>query len=248
MVASEICPIPGFSEPVSSLTHILGASVFAVLACFLLWRGRGNGVRVTFLGIYAFSCVFLLSLSGVYHLLTPGGDGRAVLKRLDHGAIFILIAGTFTPVHGILFRGRARSVPLLLIWSAAATGIILKIVFFDEFPEWLGLSLYLGLGWAGVASGVVLWHRFGPAFVQPLVWGAAAYTVGAVLEFLRWPVLLPGIVGSHELFHGAVLVGVGFHWRFVSQFAPGGMLWEEGLPAEPIGEARCVLTRQSSGS
>jgi channel protein (hemolysin III family) len=202
---------------------------------------------MTFLGIYAFSCVLLLSLSGVYHLLTPGGEGRAVLQRLDHGAIFVLIAGTFTPVHGILFRGRTRSVPLVLIWSAAATGIVLKSVFFGDFPEWLGLSLYLGLGWVGVASGIVLWCRFGPAFVRSLVWGAVAYTGGAMLEFLRWPVLFAGVVGPHELFHAAVLTGVGFHWRFVSQFAPGGMLRDERVAAEPIQGGRSVLKRHSVG-
>lgn len=231
---SDIYPVPGFSEPVSSLTHLLGAIVFAVLAFFLIRRGRGDGGRMMFLGVYAFTCVLLLSMSGVYHLLTPGGAGRAVLKRLDHGAIFTLIAGTFTPVHGILFRGRARWAPLLLIWSAAVAGVTLKMVFFGGFPEWLSLSLYLVLGWAGVISGVVLWHRFGPAFVQPLVWGAVAYTVGAVLDFLRWPVLLPGVVGPHELFHGAVLTGVGFHWRFVSQFAPGRMPLGRSVDVEPI--------------
>lgn len=231
---ADIYPVPGFSEPVSSLTHLLGASVFAVLTFFLIRRGRGNWVRMAFLGVYAFTCVLVLSLSGVYHLLALGGAGRAVLKRLDHGAIFALIAGTFTPVHGILFRGWARWAPLLLIWSAAVTGITLKMVFLGGFPEWLSLSLYLGLGWVGVVSGVVLWHRFGSAFVQPLVWGAVAYTVGAVLDFLRWPVLLPGVVGPHELFHGAVLTGVGFHWRFVSQFAPGRKHLGGSADAEPI--------------
>jgi channel protein (hemolysin III family) len=111
----------------------------------------------------------------------------------------------------------------LLIWSAAAIGITLKMVFFSDLPEWIGLSLYLGLGWIGVASAVALWRRFGPAFIQPLFWGALIYTLGAVLDFLRWPVLFPGFVGPHELFHGAVLTGIGFHWRFVSQFAPGGI-------------------------
>lgn len=235
MVTSEIRPIPGFSEPVSSLSHLLGATVFAALACCLLWRSRGHGVRMTFLGVFALACVLLLSLSGVYHLLTPGGEARAVLKRLDHAAIFVLIAGTFTPVHGILFRGPARWLPLLFIWSAAAGGITLKTVFFGQFPEWLGLSLYLGLGWVGVVSGVALWRRFGPAFVQPLVWGAVAYTVGAVLEFVRWPVLLPGVLGPHEVFHGAVLAGLGFHWKFVYRLAPGrNASWRERRPDAPV--------------
>jgi channel protein (hemolysin III family) len=212
-------PIPGFTQPVSSLTHLLGAAVFAVLAVPLLRRARGHGGRVAALGVFAFACVFLLAISGVYHLLALGSAGRAVVERLDHGAIFVLIAGSFTPVHGILFRGLGRWGPLLLVWAAAVTGITLKTIFFTGFPEWLGLTLYLGLGWLGAATMLVLWRRYGPGFVRPLVWGGLAYTAGAVLEFLRWPVLVPGVVGPHDLFHLAVLAGIGCHWRFMARLA-----------------------------
>jgi channel protein (hemolysin III family) len=172
------------------------------------------------LGVFAFSCIFLFTMSGVYHLLGQG-DRRAVLQRLDHAAIFVLIAGTFTPAHSILFRGVGRWVPLLLIWSAAATGITLKTIFFTDVPEWLGLTLYLTLGWLGAASGVAIWLRHGTQFLGPLTWGAIAYTAGGALEFFRWPVLIPGVVGPHELFHLAVLVGAGLHWRFTWLFANG---------------------------
>jgi channel protein (hemolysin III family) len=214
-------PIPGFSDPVSSLSHLLGAAVFAVLGYFLLRRGWGNWRRVAFLGVYVFACVLLLSMSGVYHLLARGGGGRAVLERLDHGAIFVLIAGTFTPVHGILFRGGERWGPLLLIWGAAAAGITLKTVFFSHLAEWFGLTLYLCLGWFGAVTTIMLWSRYGFAFIKPLLWGGLAYTVGGVLEFFNWPTLIPGVVGPHDLFHLAVLTGAGLHWKFVSQFAAG---------------------------
>src|SRR5689334_22265927 len=103
-------------QPRQGWPHLLlEASSCAVFTFFRLRRGRGDSLRMTFLGVYAFTCVLLLSLSGVYHLLAPGGAGRTVLRRLDHGAIFALIAGTYTPVHGILFRGRARWTTLLLI-------------------------------------------------------------------------------------------------------------------------------------
>lgn len=223
MTEPPIYPIPGFSDPVSSLSHLLGAGVFLVLSLFLLRRGGGNWGRVFFLGVFAFAGVFLLSMSGVYHLLAPDGIGRAVLQRLDHGAIFVLIAGTFTPVHGILFRGWLRWLPLFLIWTVAATGITLKTIFFNDVSEWLGLALYLGMGWIGISSGVSLYKRFGFRFIRPLLWGALAYTAGAVLEFLRWPIVIPGVVHTHELFHVAVLAGLFCHWRFVMQFAAGPM-------------------------
>jgi len=217
--------IAGFSDPVSSLTHLVAAVVFTALGAVLLRRGRGDPGRMAALSAFAFSCVLLLSLSGVYHLLSPGTAGREVLKRLDHAAIFVLIAGSFTPVHAILFRGAWRWGMLALIWAAALTGLTLKTVFFATMPEWLGLAMYLGLGWLGVISGVALARRYGLRFIHPVLWGALAYTAGAVCEFLRWPVLLAGIVGPHEIFHLAVLAGISCHWAFILGIASGAPKW-----------------------
>jgi channel protein (hemolysin III family) len=211
--------IPGFSDPVSSLTHLAGAVVFAILSAFLIARGRGDARRVISLAVFALSCVLLLSFSGVYHLLSPGTAARSVLMRLDHAAIFVLIAGSFTPVHVILLRGLWHWHLLAWIWLAAITGLVLKTVYFDATPQWLGLLMYLGLGWLGLISTIALARRSGVRFVLPLVWGALAYTIGAVAEFLRWPVLVAGIVGPHEVFHLAVLAGISFHWAFVREIA-----------------------------
>ena len=207
--------IPGFSDPVSSLTHLAGAVVFAILSAFLIARGRGDARRVMSLVVFAFSCVLLLSFSGVYHLLSPGTTARGVLMRLDHAAIFVLIAGSFTPVHVILLRDRWQWHLLACIWIAAIAGLVLKTVYFDAMPAWLGLLMYLGLGWQGVISTVALARRSGVRFVLPLVWGALAYTIGAVVDFQGWPVLIAGIVGPHEVFHLAVLAGISFHWAFI---------------------------------
>jgi len=224
--------IAGFSDPFSSLTHLAAAVVFAVLSVVLLRRGRGDRGRMLALSLFAFSCVLLLSLSGVYHLLAPGTAAREVLKRLDHAAIFLLIAGSFTPVHIILFQGGWRWGMLAGIWGAAIAGLILKTVFFATMPEWLGLAMYLGLGWMGVISAVHLGRRYGLRFIQLVLWGALAYTAGAVIEFVRWPVLLPGIVEPHELFHLAVLAGISCIWVFVLGIAAG----------EPAGQGCCSET------
>jgi channel protein (hemolysin III family) len=223
LARNDLYPLPGFYDPVSSLSHLLGAVLFALLTPALLRRGRGNPARVAFLGVYAFSCVFLLSMSTAYHMLPLGTGGRTVMGRLDQGAIFVLIAGTFTPTHGILFRGVGRWGPLLLVWAAALAGIALKTVFLPGLPEALGLSFYLALGWVGVFSAAVLWRRYGFWFLAPLLWGALAYTVGAVLEFFngRWLQWIPGVVDAHALFHFAVLAGAGLHWWFVWRFATG---------------------------
>jgi len=228
--ASHVLSIAGFSDPFSSLTHLAAAVVFLILGIVLLQRGRGDRTRVISLCVFTFSCVLLLSLSGVYHLLEPDTPGREVLKRLDHAAIFVLIAGSFTPVHVILFRGGWRWGMLAGIWGAALAGLVLKTVFFSTMPEWLGLLMYLGLGWMGVISALHLARRYGLRFIQPLLWGALAYTAGALIEFLRWPVLLAGIVGPHEIFHLAVLAGISCHWAFILGIAAGEPVSVGGRP------------------
>jgi channel protein (hemolysin III family) len=217
----ELYHLPGFHEPFSAISHLLGAVLFCVLGLVLLQRGRGNSARLVFLGIFAGSCVLLFSMSGVYHMMVRGGTARQIMERLDHGAIFILIAGTFTPTHGLLFRGWLRWGPLLLIWAAALTGITLKTIFFDDLAEWLGLSFYLTLGWFGAVSAVLLARRYGFGFLRPLLFGGLAYTIGGVMEFFGWLVVIPRVVHAHELFHLAVLLGAFFHWRFVWQIANG---------------------------
>jgi len=214
---SVIHAIPGFSEPFSSLSHLLAAGVFVMLGVSLLYHGWGNRGREVGICVFIFSCVFLLSMSGVFHLLEPGGAGREVMQRLDHAAIFVLIAGTFTPLHILLFRGWRRWGLLLLIWALGITGLTLKTIFFHQMPELLGLALYLGMGWLGLVSAYLIYQRYGPHFVRPLVYGALAYTLGAVLDFLHFPTLIVGVVGPHELFHVCVLFGIGYHWSLVRQ-------------------------------
>jgi channel protein (hemolysin III family) len=219
--SSELYHLPGFHEPFSAISHLLGAVVFTVLGCMLLFRGRGDATRLAFLAVYSVSCVTLLSLSSVYHMLVNGGTAHFVLGRLDQGAIFVFIAGTFTPLHGILFRGRRRWMPLAFVWTAALLGVVVQAVFPSEFAGWLGVSLYLALGWFGAFSGAMLVRRYGWNFIKPLVWGGIAYSVGAVIHSLDALVVLPRVVHAHEVFHVAVLVGAYFHWRFIWSFADG---------------------------
>ena len=208
--------IPGFADPFSSIIHLLAAVIFFVLGIFLVGRGRGSLGHSIALALFVFSVVFLLSMSGVYHLLS-GGTGRIVLQRLDHAGIFLLIAGSFTPLHVIMFKGFLRWGILSIIWTLAIAGLTLKVIFFDSIPEWISLSVYLGLGWLGMISGLLLARRFGMSFIKPLVLSGLSYSLGGITEYLRWPVLIPGIIGPHEIFHIAVIFGIGFHWHFIAQ-------------------------------
>jgi channel protein (hemolysin III family) len=217
----DAVPVSGVREPFSSLSHLLGAVLFAGLTVWLVRRGRGDRARVAALAVFGIASVFLLSMSGAYHMLWPGGPCRPVLKRLDLAAIFTLIAGTFTPAQAILFRGMRRWAPLAWVWTTAAVGVALRTAYFEAVPDWLGTAFFLALGWTGAVFAVDLRRRYGFRFISPLVLGGLAYSAGAVLLEFHWPTLLPGVFGPHELWHVAVLAGLGWHWQFVSQFAAG---------------------------
>ncbi len=210
-----IYSIPGFSEPVSSLSHLLAAGVFLVLGIFLLHHGRGNRARISSLGVFVFATVFMLAMSGVFHLLQPGSSGRAVLQRLDHASIFVLIAGTFTPLHIILFRGWRRWAVLSLIWLLTITGLTLTTVFFHDVNEGMGLLFYLGLGWLGIITAVLIYQRYQWRFLAFLLYGAIAYTLGALIDFFHLFNPWPGVIGPHELFHIFVLIGISCHWYLI---------------------------------
>lgn len=215
----QVEPLGGLQDPFSALVHLGGALVFVGLAVPLLRRARGDRTRLALLGVYAFACVLLLSMSGVYHALAEGSTARAVLNRLDRAAIFVLIAGTHTPVQGLFFRGVARWGVLLALWLVAALGITLFVLFHTALPDGLATGTYLVLGWLAGISGLIVWRRIGTARIAPLVLGGVAYTLGALLLALDGPTLVAGHVGAHELWHLAVLLGMGLHWTFLFQNA-----------------------------
>ena len=233
---TSVIPISGFADPFSSLSHLAGATIFAVLSVPLLVRARGRTDRFLSVAIFCFASVSLLSISGVYHLLDPVGSAREVLRRLDHAAIFVLIAASFTPAHVLLFRGWGKWGFLTLVWTYAAVAITLKTIFFHQVPASLGLTLYLGMGWIGLYTGLSLWRRYGFEFIRPILWGGIAYSVGGILEALRWPVLVPGVIQWHEIFHVAVLIGLAFHWAFIYHFADGSV--PAGRADHPLAERK----------
>lgn len=239
----QVHGIPGFHEPFGALAHLGGALVFAVLAVPLLRRGRGDPLRVALLAVYAFACVLLLATSGIYHMLPEGSAARAVLARLDKAAIFVLIAGTHAPVQGIFFRGVARWAGLAAMWTVAALGITLFTVYFERLPRGTGTTAYLALGWIAGSAGIVVWRRHGTRAVRLLLLGGLVYSAGAILLGLRWPTLVPGILGPHEVWHLAVLTGMGLHWAFLFQSArpPGSAR----VPAPPTSSAGRAMSSRA---
>lgn len=210
----EITPHLGIQDPFSCITHFAAAAVFAVRYRGLLREGRGHPRLTASLTVYAASCVLLLTMSGLYHLL-PEGTARSVMRRLDLAAIFVLIAGTHTPVQTLFFRGIARWGVLALMWTIVAIGITFFSVAGDDLPRGAGTGTFLLLGWMAGMSGLAVWRRHGFNLVRPLVLGGLAYSSGAIFLGLEWPWIIPGVIGPHECWHVAVILGVSLHWRFM---------------------------------
>ncbi|MEE2825561.1 MAG: hemolysin III family protein [Planctomycetota bacterium] len=212
--------LAGIAQPFSSLSHYLGAVLFLTLSFFLLRNAQRTGGFWSYV-IFACSAVLLLTVSGTAHLFSPGSPARKILFRLDLVAIFLLIAGTFTPIHWVLFHGWRRWSVLILIWSMAATGILARLFFMDSIPYAVGTGIFVAMGWVGLFSGVLVRLQYGPGYLGPLLAGGICYTAGAVMDACQWPTPLPMIIGPHELFHLMVLAGLAFQWYFIAQIAAG---------------------------
>lgn len=205
----------GFSDPVSSWSHLLAACA-ALVGTVVLWsKGRGNSARLTALMLFSFALVFLFSMSGVFHLLPRGSVARDVLQRLDHAGIWVLIAATFGPIHVILFRDYKRWGILLGVWIVAITALVLEIVFFNEVSEALLVSLFLGLGWVGAITGYFFKKLYGDPSIWLFAAGGIFYSVGAVIDVAGVPTLVNGVVGPHEIFHLFIVAGALSHWMFI---------------------------------
>lgn len=214
-ILPHVYTIPGFCQPVSSLTHLVAAAGACVAAVPLIRSGRGSLARMIALGVYALCVVALLAISGIYHSLDRGGSARAFMQHVDYFAIWLLIAGTFTAVHGVMCSGFWRRGVLTFIWVYAAAGTVLQIVWFKFFSGVPGLLLYLVLGWAGLGSIIKVGRQIGFRAVRPLWYAGILFSTGAILEALHQPVLIRNWVGPHEIFHLTVVAGVVIHWRFI---------------------------------
>ena len=168
------------------------------------------------MGIYVLTVAGALAISGVYHAIDRGWALRQMMRQIDHMAIWFLIAGTFTAVHGVACRGFWRKGILAIVWSYALVGVCLQMFWFDAFSGNLGLALYLGMGWIGIASILKLGKQMGYSALAPMFAGGLAFSAGAILEAADIPVIVPKWIGPHEFFHLAVLLGLALHWRFVA--------------------------------
>jgi hemolysin III len=172
--------------------------------------------------IYAASVSALFGVSALYHRVTWTIPARRRMRRLDHAMIFLLIAGTYTPVGLLVLQGTLATAVLAVVWGGALTGIALELAW-TTAPRWLGGTVYLALGWVAVAAMPQLFARLGVAGGLLIVAGGLVYSAGAAVYALRRPDPVPAVFGYHEVFHLLVIAGIAAHFLAISLYAlPNG--------------------------
>jgi len=181
---------------------------FVALVAGLLLVVYADGTRAAAAAaIFAASVVTMLGASALYHRVTWSPTVRPWMRRMDHAGIYLLIAGTYTPVGLLAVQGTMREVVLIVVWSGAAAAIFMKFVWVGA-PKWLAAVTGVALGWAGIAALPQVWRHAGAAAVVLLGIGGLAYTAGAVVYAIRRPNPAPRVFGYHEVFHALTLVAV----------------------------------------
>lgn len=188
-------------DPVSSASHLFTAAwaVFATLVMIRLAAPRPG--RLVPVVIYGVTMVLLFLASGTFHGLhydTP--EQKRFFQKLDQSAIYLLIAGSYTPVLAILLDGAWRRWSLRVVWAFAATGV-LCLWLLPKVPHSVTVSLYLGVGWAGFAPVVQFYRAVGWRAMNWAWLCAGSYCAGGVFELTDWPVIVPGWIQAHEVLH-----------------------------------------------
>jgi hemolysin III len=166
-------------------------------------------------GIYGFSLVALLGISATYHRNTWGPVARLFMQRLDHSAIFVLIAGTYTPIC-LLVLGSAGIPLLAVVWGGATLGV-LQATFWPSAPKLLKASLYIGLGWVLVLQWSPLLAALTTFQLALLAAGGFAYTLGALVYAFQRPNPFPKTFGYHEVFHALVVGAAACHFIVMAE-------------------------------
>jgi hemolysin III len=165
--------------------------------------------------VYAVAVSALLGTSALYHRITWRPSARRWMRRLDHSMIFVLIAGTYTPVALLALKGTLASTILIVLWAGALGGVVFKLVWIDA-PKWLLAAVYVVLGCVSAAVLGELPAAIGWLGVAGIATGGLLYTLGAVIYASGRPNPWPRVFGYHEVFHALVLAAAGLHYAVIA--------------------------------
>lgn len=205
-------------DPGSAITHFIGMIVSVTGAFPLLYKAAQKPEKIDLIAmlIYSVSLILLYAASSAYHTFDLDEASNTRLKKMDHMMIFVLIAGSYTPVCLLTLQGRIGTILLCIVWGIAILGILLK-AFWVFCPKWVSSVLYIGMGWTCVLAFTKIVHALTPAAFGWLLAGGIIYTIGGVIYALKLPIFngKHKNFGSHEIFHLFVMGGSLCHYIFM---------------------------------
>ena len=208
-------------EPGSAITHFIGMLLAGAAATPLLAKAglSGSETAVWAMMVFIGSMVLLYGASTLYHAVTVPKRILSIFKKLDHMMIFVLIAGSYTPVCMIVLGGTAGYTLLAAVWGIAAAGMLIKMLWIN-CPKWFSSVIYIAMGWVCVFVFGQLVSTLPPAGFLWLLAGGIIYTVGGIVYALKLPVFdqRHANFGSHEIFHLFVMAGSICHFIFMYRY------------------------------
>ena len=208
-------PFFSVKDPISALTHLIGFIVSVALTPVLFIKASYSMCTITdliALAVYRLSVSLLYRASTAYHTFILPGRGARILKKFDHMSIFVMIAGTYTPVCLILMN-RNTGIPLLIaVWSVAAVGMLVK-AFWVYCPKYVSSIIYIAMGWAALFKIRIIRTALGPGAFTLLLTGGIFYTVGGIIYALK--IRFNDDWSEHEIFHLLILLGSLCHYLLI---------------------------------
>ncbi|PKO09420.1 MAG: hypothetical protein CVU40_08945 [Chloroflexi bacterium HGW-Chloroflexi-2] len=206
-----------FREPISAITHLVAASISFIGLIILIVLGWGDFQKIIPFSIYGISLILMFTASGTYHMVIARDSIILNLRKLDHSAIYLLIAGTYTPICVYFFNGFWQYGMLILIWSLAIIGIVVKL-FVINAPRWINAGVYLIMGWLAIMGIQEILRTMPTAAIIWLVLGGLFYSVGAIIYITKFLDFFPGKFGFHEVWHIFVILGALSHYFVILKF------------------------------
>mgnify|MGYP000673044659 CR=1 FL=1 len=211
-------------EPGSAITHFIAMMMAVFAAVPLLVKAGVQSGQENFLAMAIFmgSMILLYGASATYHSVDLTGKSLRVFRKLDHMMIFVMIAGSYTPVCLIVLHNKIGYILCALVWATAILGIVFK-AFWVTCPKWISSVLYIGMGWLCVLAFMPIIHALPKAGFGWLLAGGIIYTIGGVIYALKLPIFNAKHknFGSHEVFHIFVMLGSVCHFVVMYFFVAG---------------------------
>ena len=205
-------------DPGSAITHFIGMMMAITAATPLMVKASSTSNPVAFIAMAVFigSMVALYGASAIYHSVTVKDNILKVFRKLDHMMIFVLIAGSYTPVCLIVLDHQIGYTLLSVVWGIAVAGMLVK-AFWITCPKWFSSILYIAMGWVCLAVFGTLWNTLSLSAFLWLLAGGIVYTVGGIIYALKLPIFNSKHknFGSHEVFHLFVMGGSICHFIFM---------------------------------